>query len=71
MVYKWIQKAHPKKGALHKDLGIPADQRLPIPLLSKVAHTAAGKKVKINKKTVVVTARIKQRANFALTMKRL
>lgn len=60
-----------KRGTLHSDLGIPTDQRLPIPLLSKVAHTAAGKKVKINKKKVVVTAQLKNRARFVLGMKRL
>jgi len=26
---KWIQKAHIKKGALHKELGVPAEKKIP------------------------------------------
>lgn len=67
----WIQSANPKKGALHKQLGIPADQKIPMPLLSKIAHAAPGKKIKVGSKSVTVTPLLKHRAHFALNMKRL
>lgn len=67
----WIQSANPKKGALHKQLGIPADQKIPMPLLSKIAHSAPGKKIKVGSKSVTVTTLLKNRCRFALTMKRL
>lgn len=39
---KWIQKMHMKKGALHKDLGVPADKKIPEKKLAKAAK-AGGK----------------------------
>lgn len=27
---KWMQKVHPKKGALHEALGVPAGQKIPV-----------------------------------------
>jgi hypothetical protein len=35
MATKWIQKAHIKKGALHKELGIPTDKKIPTSRLKK------------------------------------
>lgn len=29
MAEKWIQKAHIKKGALHKELGVPQGKKIP------------------------------------------
>ena len=42
MAEKWIQKAISKKGALHKQLGVPADKKIPAKTLAKAAK-APGK----------------------------
>ena len=42
MAEKWIQKAISKPGALHKQLGIPADKKIPAKTLNKAAK-APGK----------------------------
>ena len=39
---KWIQKANIKKGALHKELGVKEDERIPQKKLKKAAE-AKGK----------------------------
>jgi len=43
---KWIQKAKIKKGALHKDLGVPMGKKIPKAKLKE----AAKKKGKIGKR---------------------
>jgi hypothetical protein len=35
MAEKWIQKAHIKKGALHKELGVPEGKKIPAKKLEK------------------------------------
>lgn len=52
---KWIQGAHLKKGALHKDLGIPEDKDIPEEKLREASHS--------KDKTVA------KRARLAMTMK--
>lgn len=42
MSEKWIQKAIKKPGALHKELGVPADKKIPEKKLEKAAE-AKGK----------------------------
>ena len=42
MSEKWIQKAIKKPGALHKELGVPADKKIPEGKLEKAAE-AKGK----------------------------
>lgn len=42
MAEKFIQKMHLKKGALHKQLGIPIGKKIPEATLEKAAH-APGK----------------------------
>ena len=42
MSEKWIQKAVKKPGALHKQLGVPADKKIPAKMLNKAAK-APGK----------------------------
>jgi len=37
MSEKWIQKAVKKPGALHKQLGVPADKKIPAKMLNKAA----------------------------------
>ena len=42
MAEKWVQKAVKKPGALHKELGVPADKKIPAKMLNKAAK-APGK----------------------------
>ena len=35
---KWIQSTHLHKGALHKQLGIPLDEKIPVSLLKEAAN---------------------------------
>ena len=37
MSEKWIQKAHIKKGALHKEMGIPEGKKIPAKKLAAAA----------------------------------
>lgn len=46
MSEKWIQKAHIKKGALHKELGIPADKKIPKKTLALAAKSKNPKERK-------------------------
>lgn len=39
MAEKWIQKAKIKKGALHKELGIPEGKKIPEKKLKKAEHS--------------------------------
>ena len=39
MAEKWIQKAHIKKGALHKELGIKEGKKIPDAKLKKAEHS--------------------------------
>lgn len=45
MSEKWIQKAHIKKGALHKELGVPMGKKIPAKKL-KAAAKKGGKEGK-------------------------
>ena len=36
---KWIQKAKIKKGALHKELGVPTGKKIPKKKLEKAEHS--------------------------------
>lgn len=56
MAEKWIQKAIKKKGALHKELGVPMGKKIPAKKLAKAAK-AVGKEGK--------------RARLAITLKGL
>ena len=40
MVKKFIQGMHMKKGALHKELGVPQGEKIPKAKLAKAAKTA-------------------------------
>jgi hypothetical protein len=42
MAKKWIQEAIKHKGALHKEMGVPAGKKIPAGKLEKAAH-AKGK----------------------------
>jgi len=49
MVKKWIQKAIKKPGALHKQLGIPKDKKIPLEKLKELAKKAGktGKRARL------------------------
>lgn len=40
MANKWIQKMHLKKGALHKELGVPAGKKIPQAKIAKAAKSS-------------------------------
>ena len=70
---KWIQEL--KKGALHKQLEFPEDQKIPIGLLHKIEMGNIGDEIeyevngrKIRKK---ITAKLKKRVVAALTLRKL
>lgn len=46
---KWIQKAGIKKGALHKELGVPADKKIPAKKLAAAAKNPGveGKRARL------------------------
>jgi len=56
MAEKWIQKAKIKKGALHRELGVPQGKKIPAKKL-KAAAEKGGKEGK--------------RANLAITLSKL
>lgn len=68
---KWIQAAHPKKGALSRQLGISESKNIPISLLLSIKAKMVGTKIKVNKKIVPITKLLKRRVNFAINVKRL
>lgn len=49
MPKKWIQKMHMKKGALHKQLGVPEGEKIPEGKLEKAAEKGGtlGKRAKL------------------------
>lgn len=71
---KWIQKANIKKGALHKQLGIPQDKKVPSTLLNKISAAKTGTTIKnptkTGRKSIKVTTQLKRRAALAKTLKK-
>lgn len=65
---RWIQKAASKhtKGALHRQLGIPLDRKIPKSKLHKIMATPVGSKIGKRR----VTSLLKKRANFALNVQK-
>ena len=45
----WIQKAHIKKGALHKEMGVPQGKKIPATLLERAAKKSGklGKRARL------------------------
>jgi hypothetical protein len=64
---KWIQhaRAHMKKGALRRELHIKKGETIPVSLLKEIVEAPLGTKVQGH----TVTAKLKQRANFALNVR--
>lgn len=71
---KWIKGVvkPEEKGLFHKQLGIPAEERIPKTLVQKIVRTPIGEKVrnptKTGRRSMKVTRLMKQRANFALNV---
>lgn len=63
---RWIQKAKPKPGALHRQLGYPKDKSLPEGLLQEIKEANLGTSVRGH----LVTSLLKHRVNFALNVKK-
>ena len=57
MAEKWIQKAKIKKGALHRELGVPEGKKIPAKKLAKAAKSKNPK--------------LRKRAELAKTLKKL
>lgn len=72
---KWIQKIHLKRGVLHRELGIPKDEKIPMALLNKIISAKAGDTItnpsKLGRKRIKVTRQIEQRAILARNLKNL
>lgn len=71
-VKKYIQKAHLKKGALHRQLGIALKQQIPFELLYAIVITPIGHRLRnptrIGKRSMTVTSLLWHRANMAFNM---
>ena len=63
---RWIQGAHVKKGALHRQLGYDPSHHLPLGLLKEIEAADIGVHVRGRK----VTRLMKRRVNFALNVRR-
>ena len=72
---KWIQKIHLKKGALHSQLGIDKEKKIPVALLNKIVAAKAGDTItnptKVGKKKIKVTRLVERRAILARNLKRI
>jgi len=69
----FIQRAIGKKGALHRQLGLPASQRIPVTLLRAIKRARIGTIIKnptqAGPKYIRVTPLLKKRAVLALTLR--
>lgn len=68
MVKKWIQEAtsERKKGALHRQLGIPQDKTIPKKMLHRIKKARLGTRIH----GVSVTPLLKKRVNFAINVQK-
>ena len=75
MVIKWIQKIHLKKGVLHKQLGIPQNEKIPVSLLNKIISAKPGDTIKNptskGRKRIKVTRVLERRAILAKNLKEI
>lgn len=67
---KWIQKTKMKKGALHKKLGIPEDETIPVSKLKSLKKELQGK-AKGDKKLSASDLKLLKQVNMALNLKSL
>jgi len=67
---KWIQKTKMHKGALHKKLGIPEDETIPVSKLKSLKKELQGK-AKGDKKLSASDLKLLKQVNMALNLKSL
>ena len=67
---KWIQKTDMNKGALHKKLGIPSDEKIPNNLLSKLKKELMSK-AEGDKKLSSSDSKLLKQVNMAKTLKNI
>ena len=71
----WVRKLKIKKGALRKQLGVPAGKPIPKTALKKIANAKIGSKVTVQiagkKKTLRVTTKLKRRVVLALNFRKM
>jgi hypothetical protein len=65
---KWIQKTNMKKGALHKKLGIPEDETIPVSKLKSLKKELQAKG-EGNKKMSTADLKLLKQVNMALNLK--
>ena len=65
---KWIQKTNMKKGALHKKLGVPEGDKIPVSKL-KTLKAELHKKSEGDKKLSAADSKLLKQVNLALTLK--
>lgn len=65
---KWIQKTDMEKGALHKKLGVPSDEKIPVAELKKLKRDLQ-KKGEGDKKLSASDLKLLKQVNLALTLK--
>ena len=75
MIKKWIQRAVHRPGKLHSDLGIAKDEKIPMKLLDTIVKAKAGQTISnptsVDKKRILVTRKVEQRAILARNLKRI
>lgn len=64
--HNWISRVHPKHGVLHRQLGYKEGEHIPTPVLKDIVITPIG----AHAHGVMVTRLLKQRANFALNVRK-
>lgn len=67
---KWIQKTEMKKGALHKKLGVPEGDKIPVSKL-KSLKAELSKKAEGDKKLSASDSKLLKQVNLALTLKNI
>ncbi len=65
---KWIQKTDMEKGALHKKLNVPKDEKIPVTKLKKL-KSELSKKSEGDKKLSQSDSKLLKQVNLALTLK--
>lgn len=67
---KWIQKADIKKGALHRELGIPEDEKIPVGKLTSI-RDRLSKEAEGDKTLDAKKSRTLKRVNLALSFRKM
>ncbi len=64
MVERWGQKVEPEKGALHRALHIPQDEKIPVGERREILKMPVGESYH----GIPVTAKLKEQINFSLNI---